>query len=125
MLFSITLHPRRALDDLPAHLLSWMRKDSMPPRVDYNRPIGCWPVLVWWVLRVLRRFVQDHCAWVYGLLFLIVFCETAVVTPFRRRLAAVRPRRGRRGRRHDSRWSGDAVARVVRDNVNSVGRTLA
>jgi membrane-associated protein len=31
----------------------------------------------------LAAFVQDHGAWVYGLLFLIVFCETGlVVTPF-------------------------------------------
>ncbi|MEA3195933.1 MAG: rane-associated protein [Betaproteobacteria bacterium] len=31
----------------------------------------------------LAAFVQDHGAWVYGLLFAIVFCETGlVVTPF-------------------------------------------
>jgi membrane-associated protein len=31
----------------------------------------------------LAAFVQDHGVWVYGLLFLIVFCETGlVVTPF-------------------------------------------
>jgi membrane-associated protein len=31
----------------------------------------------------LAEFVQDHGVWVYGLLFLIVFCETGlVVTPF-------------------------------------------
>jgi membrane-associated protein len=32
---------------------------------------------------LLAGFVQEHGAWVYGLLFLIVFCETGlVVTPF-------------------------------------------
>jgi len=46
-------------------------------------------LLAWfWDLAVhldvhLAAFVQDHGAWVYGLLFLIVFCETGlVVTPF-------------------------------------------
>jgi membrane-associated protein len=46
-------------------------------------------LLAWlWDLAVhldvhLAAFVQQHGAWVYGLLFLIVFCETGlVVTPF-------------------------------------------
>jgi membrane-associated protein len=46
-------------------------------------------LLAWfWDLAVhldahLAAFVRDHGAWVYGLLFLIVFCETGlVVTPF-------------------------------------------
>jgi membrane-associated protein len=46
-------------------------------------------LLAWfWDLAVhldvhLAAFVQDHGAWVYGLLFLIIFCETGlVVTPF-------------------------------------------
>jgi membrane-associated protein len=46
-------------------------------------------LLVWfWDLVVhldvhLAAFVQEHGVWVYGLLFLIVFCETGlVVTPF-------------------------------------------
>src|SRR5437667_1677225 len=46
-------------------------------------------LLAWfWDLAVhldvhLAAFVQDHGVWVYGLLFLIVFCETGlVVTPF-------------------------------------------
>jgi membrane-associated protein len=46
-------------------------------------------LLAWfWDLAVhldahLSAFVQQHGAWVYGLLFLIVFCETGlVVTPF-------------------------------------------
>ena len=46
-------------------------------------------LLAWfWDLAVhldvhLAAFVQDHGVWVYGLLFLIIFCETGlVVTPF-------------------------------------------
>src|ERR671928_235047 len=46
-------------------------------------------LLAWaWDLAVhldahLAAFVQQHGAWTYGLLFLIVFCETGlVVTPF-------------------------------------------
>ena len=55
------------------------------PRL-YNRPVE---LIAWlWDLVVhldvhLGEFVKQHGLWVYGLLFVIVFCETGlVVTPF-------------------------------------------
>jgi membrane-associated protein len=76
----------------------------------------------------LAAFVAQHGPWVYGLLFLIVFCETGlVVTPFLPgRLAALRRRRGRRRGRHEHRRGHRHAARrrAVRRQRQLLGRPL-